>query len=90
MREAITATNGTGGLDTIGFGIPLGDAGHLHYRNDAIAGSLTNVQTTGLADAASPASPAISYFDPDYPAGTTRQPAPHPARVRSAQARRAP
>ena len=29
LREAILATNATAGTDTIGFGIPLADAGHL-------------------------------------------------------------
>jgi CSLREA domain-containing protein len=72
LREAILATNATSGTDTIGFGIPLADAGHLYYQNDAIAASLTNVQPTALADTATPSSPAISNFDPDYPPGLTR------------------
>ena len=66
LREAIRAANATAGTDTIRFGIPLTDANHLYYRNDAIAGSLTNVQATPLADSVSPSSPAITDFDPDY------------------------
>ena len=72
LREAILATNATAGTDTIGFGIPLADAGHFYYQNDAIAASLTSVQPTALADSATPSSPAISDFDPDYPPGLTR------------------
>jgi hypothetical protein len=72
LREAILATNATAGPDTIRFGIPLADANHLYYRNDAIPGSLTNVQPTTLADIATPSSPAIGDFDPDYPTGLTR------------------
>jgi hypothetical protein len=66
LREAITAANNTAGADTIRFGIPLADANHLYYQNDATAGSLTTVQTTPLADALSPSSPATANFDPDY------------------------
>ena len=72
LREAILATNATPGADTIRFGIPLTDANHLYYRDDAIPVSLTNVQVTTLADSATPSSPAIPDFDPDYPAGLTR------------------
>jgi hypothetical protein len=72
LREAIVATNATAGADTVRFGIPLTDPNHLYYRNDAIAGSLTNVQATTLADTATASSPAITDFDPDYPAGLAR------------------
>jgi CSLREA domain-containing protein len=72
LREAILAANGTAGPDTIGFGIPLADAGHLYYQNDAIGGALTSIQPTTLADTASATSPAITDFDPDFPAGLAR------------------
>jgi parallel beta-helix repeat protein len=72
LREAITAANATAGADTVTFGIPLTDANHLYYQDDTTASSLTSVQTTPLADAASPSSPATTGFDPDYPTGTTR------------------
>ena len=39
LREAILATNATAGTDTIRFGIPLTDANHLYYQNDATAGT---------------------------------------------------
>src|SRR5262249_19889418 len=66
LREAITAANNTAGADTIRFGIPLADANHLYYQDDATAGSLTSVQATPLADTVSPSSPATANFDPDY------------------------
>ena len=44
----------------------------MYYQNDAIAASLTSVQPTALADSATPSSPAIGDFDPDYPPGLTR------------------
>jgi len=59
LREAITATNATAGTDTVRFGIPLTDANHLYYQNDAIAGSLSSVQVTTLADSPSPASTCV-------------------------------
>ena len=65
LREAIQATNATGGNDTIRFGIPLSDAGHFYYQDDVAAG-LSTVAVTPLADA------DIADFDPDYPAGFTR------------------
>ena len=70
LREAILATNATLGSNTIRFGIPLTDANHRYYRDNAAAG-LTDVQVTALADAASASSPAIGDFDPDFPAGFT-------------------
>jgi len=63
LREAIRATNSTAGTDNIRFGIPLTDANHLYYQDDASPGTLTKVQPTTLADS------AITDFDPDY-AGT--------------------
>jgi len=66
LREAIDATNLTLGADTIGFGIPLTDAGHFFYQNDSLPGSLSLVTATTRAEA------DISNFDPDYPAGLTR------------------
>jgi hypothetical protein len=66
LREAILATNASGGADTIRFGIPLSDGGHLYYRNDSLPGSLSLVATTSRADA------DITDFDPDYPPGLTR------------------
>jgi CSLREA domain-containing protein len=66
LPEAILATNATAGTDTIRFGIPLTDANHLYYGDDAVAFSLTNVQVTALADS------AIADFDPDYPPALAR------------------
>jgi parallel beta-helix repeat protein len=61
LREAILATNATPGTDTIRFGIPLTDAGHLYYQNDSIPGSLSTIAVTTRADL------DITDFDPDYP-----------------------
>ena len=66
LREVLDATNNTPGTDTIRFGIPLTDANHLYYRDDAIPGSLSLVVATALADS------SITDFDPDYPAGLAR------------------
>ena len=72
LREAIQAANNTAGTDTIRFGIPLTDTNHRYYQNDSIAGSLTNIPVTTLADLSTPSSPVITGYDPDYPAGTAR------------------
>jgi hypothetical protein len=72
LREAIRATNATAGTDTIRFGIPLTDTGHLYYKDDSTASSLTTVQVAALADSASPSSVAIADLDPDYPTGLKR------------------
>jgi hypothetical protein len=72
LREAITATNNTGGADTIRFGIPLADAGHVYYQDDAAGSSLTVVKPTTLADSTTAAAPGITDFDVDYPAGLAR------------------
>ncbi|GAB5442642.1 MAG: hypothetical protein Fues2KO_29910 [Fuerstiella sp.] len=64
LREAIAAANNTangGSPDEIRFNFADNDAGHVYYRNDGIADSLTNVVTTSLSDA------AITDFDADYP-----------------------
>ena len=65
LREAIQATNATAGTDTIRFEIPLTDAGHLYYQDDAMPGLPAPV-ATALADA------AIADFDADYPTGFAR------------------
>jgi hypothetical protein len=72
LREAILATNATAGADTIRFGIPLSDAGHLYYQDDGAPGTVANVQATVFADVASPSSPVITGYDADYPAGQAR------------------
>ncbi len=64
LREAIEATNNTGGLDTIGFNIGLTDAGHVYYQDDATGGSLSTVTSTTLADG------SIADFDADYVGGS--------------------
>ena len=65
LREAIQATNATAGTDTIRFEIPLNDAGHLYYQDDAMPGLPAPVATT-LADA------GITDFDASYPASFER------------------
>ena len=65
LREAILAANSTpnaGGPDEIHFNIAPTDAGHLYYRDDGIAGSLSVTQTTTAANDTD-----ITDFDPDYP-----------------------
>ncbi len=87
LREAIRATNNTAGTDTIRFGIPLSDANHVYYRNDAGA-SLTDIQPAFLADSVSPSSPAITDFDvdyPGYPGGLHPELVPDPAQPRAAR-----
>jgi CSLREA domain-containing protein len=69
LREAILATNATAGTDTVGFAIPLTDPNHFYYKDDALAGSLSIVQATTLADVSTPSSPVITSYDSDYPAG---------------------
>ncbi len=64
LREAIEATNNTanaGAPDEIHFNIADNDAGHVYYRDDGIAGSLSLVASTTLDDG------SIGDFDPDYP-----------------------
>ena len=61
LREAIDAANLATGPAMIRFDIPVTDAGHVYYRNDGIAGSLSIVATTQLPD------DRITDFDPDYP-----------------------
>jgi hypothetical protein len=71
LREAILAANNTAGADTITFGIPLTDANHYYYRDNAGAGFAAEV-TTALADVATASSPAITDFDANYPTGLAR------------------
>jgi hypothetical protein len=71
LREAITAANNTPGTDTIRFGIPLTDGGHVYYADDGAAGFSAPV-ATALADLPTASSPVISNYDADYPAGTAR------------------
>ena len=69
LREAIAAANNTangGSPDEIVFNIPLADANHLYYRDNAAAGTFSAPVATTLADS------AISDFDTDYAAGTAR------------------
>lgn len=65
LREAIEAANNTENVgstpDQILFDIQNDDAGHVYYRDDGIANSLSLVATTTLDDT------AITDFDPDYP-----------------------
>lgn len=65
LREAIEAANNTNNdgsnPDQILFDIQNDDSGHVYYRDDGIANSLSNIATTTLSDA------AITDFDPDYP-----------------------
>jgi len=72
LREAITATNANGGTNTITFGIPITDAGHVYYQDNGVAGTFGAPVATALADLASPSSPVITGYDADYPAGTAR------------------
>ncbi len=63
LREAITAANNTaniGTADEIHFFLPQDDAGHVYYKDDGIAGSLSLISATTLADS------AITDFDADY------------------------
>ncbi|MEM7252470.1 MAG: LamG-like jellyroll fold domain-containing protein, partial [Pseudomonadota bacterium] len=60
LVEAIKATNATTGANTIEFDIPLADAGHVYYQDDATANSLSNVVATTLDDG------SIGDFDADY------------------------
>ncbi|MCH8046969.1 MAG: hypothetical protein IID44_24980 [Planctomycetes bacterium] len=61
LRQAILDTNANPGADIIDFNIADSDAGHVYFRDDGIAGSLSLVATTTLSDG------AIADFDPDYP-----------------------
>ena len=62
LRQAILDANAAPGTDTIAFDIPLTDANRLYYQDDGVAGALSVVASTTLAEG------AISDFDPDYPA----------------------
>ena len=69
LREAIAAANATangGTPDKIVFNIPLTDANHVYYSNNAVAGTFSAPVATALADS------AITDFDADYLAGTAR------------------
>ena len=62
LREAIDCANITPGLDTISFNIPADDPGHVYYRDDGVAGQVTqaNMATTTAADDST-----IGDIDPD-------------------------
>ena len=69
LREAIAAANNTangGSADRIVFNIPLTDANHVYYRDNAAAGTFSAPVSTTLADA------SIADFDADYVSGTAR------------------
>ncbi len=69
LREAIIAANNTangGTPDKIVFNIPVTDANHFYYRDNAVAGSFAAAVTTTLADA------QIADFDADYASGSAR------------------
>src|SRR5262249_43117720 len=63
LREAILATNGSGGTNTVTFGIPLTDSNHFYYQDDGIANSLSSIQATTLADQSTYSSPVITNYD---------------------------
>jgi hypothetical protein len=74
FREAILATNNTAGPDTITFGIPIADGGHVYYQDDGSSGTFGAPTVTWLADQSTPSSPTIpaAAFDADYPPGMAR------------------
>src|SRR5262249_27010884 len=72
LREAIQATNATGGLDTVTFGIPIPDTGHVYYQDNGTAGTFAAPVATTLADLSTPSAKVITNYDADYPAGTAR------------------
>src|SRR5262249_41684373 len=72
LREAIQATNATGGLDTVTFGIPIPDTGHVYYQDNGTAGTFAAPVATTLADLSTPSAQVITNYDADYPAGTAR------------------
>ena len=63
LREAIINANIMPGTQTISFAIPAGDARHLYYRNDGVAGevSLDHVAVTSAVNDA-----AIADIDSDW------------------------
>ena len=67
LREAITAANATANLsepDQIQFNIPASDPGHVYYRNDGIAGSVS----VGLVTVTTAANDSLlTDADPDWP-----------------------
>ena len=72
LREAITAANTSVALDTVTFGIPIVDPGHVYYQDNGVAGTFAAPVATTLADQSTPSSPVITNYDADYPAGTAR------------------
>ncbi len=60
LRWAIDQANTNAGADNIVFNIPNTDSGHVYYRDDGGAGTLSLVASTTLDDA------SIADFDPDY------------------------
>jgi uncharacterized repeat protein (TIGR01451 family) len=64
LRDALDDANVLPGTQTITFGIPATDPGHVYYHDDGIAGSvtLTNVMATTAAD-----DTTIADIDPDWP-----------------------
>jgi trimeric autotransporter adhesin len=69
LREAIAAANNTANgaaADRIVFNIPLTDANHVYYRDNAAAGTFSAPVATTLADA------SIADFDADYVSGAAR------------------
>ena len=72
LREAITATNTSIAADTVTFGIPIADANHVYYQDNAVAGTFAAPVATTLADQSTPSSLVITNYDADYPAGTAR------------------
>jgi hypothetical protein len=63
LRQAILDANASPGVDTIHFDLPSDDAGHVYYRDDGVAGSvsLNSVTATTATD-----DTAIADIDPDY------------------------
>jgi hypothetical protein len=62
-KALITGTSTNSDADTIQFNIPVSDAGHVYYKDDGVAGSVTlaNVMSTIAASDAS-----IGDIDPDW------------------------
>ncbi len=64
LREAIYSANLTPGAHTITFDIPATDPRHFYYRNDGVAGQVSQADiavTTATSDA------NIADIDPDWP-----------------------
>ncbi len=69
LLEAVLAANNTangGSPDKIVFNIPMTDANHLYYRDNAVAGTFSAPVVTAMSDS------VITDFDADYAAGTAR------------------